>query len=354
MIIRADFYIIELPLVNAFLNSQNQLLKRKLGILKLESSTGNMGYGELPLFEYQGYTKETFEIALSELKCELRVLLGETSQLNYTYSTESSGARSCIDMALYHLYSLERSLPLGKILKSRGRAIDAGIVFGLEPIQDIIVKSHEAIKWGYKRIKLKVDDDSYLERVAKFRENFREMPLLIDGNMAFKSHVIQKLKKLEEFSITLIEEPLEKKNFAQYFELKKHLQIPIFADESYENFQELKIVIENRVFDGINLKLCKIGKISDFRVAYQLAQKYGVKTMIGSMLETSLSKSFHAHFGSWGHYCSGDLSDWRRYFSKDILEKNLEVLKGKIELSQRLDVCEEIIRENLVSSFTLE
>jgi len=351
MIISGRVYVITLPLKTEFKNSQNSVAKRKLAILKVTNERGISGYGELPLFETPFYTQETLEMAIQEIKNEFKVLKGHTG-LEYRFHTHSCGARSCIDMALYHLYSQESGRALSSLLGSVRSSIEAGIVFGLEPIEDVLAKSKEAIEQGYKRIKLKVDRESCIERVAKFRENFRESTLLLDGNMAFSLSDSAVLKKLEHYCVLLIEEPLFKKNFSEYAQLKKEMTTPIFADESYENFTELVQLSKLNLFEGVNLKLCKIGSIEAFKSAYKLLQSKGIKTMIGSMVESSLSKSFHAHFASWSHITAPDLSDYRRYFTFDILKNNLEVNEGKIAIQEDIIVDEKALK--LVCSCEIE
>lgn len=150
------------------------------------------------------------------------------------------------------------------------------------------MKSFSVERFSHLKIKgSKEMESSYLKEIVKHYEG----PLIIDFNEDFDNpdKFLDFCKTIISYNILFIEQPLPAQCFDEYLYLKEKRLIPIFADESITNHQVNEFFSER--FDGINVKLMKSG--SYIRAIKQLkdASSYGLSTMLGCRIETSLGIS---------------------------------------------------------------
>ena len=90
----------------------------------------------------------------------------------------------------------------------------------------------------------------------------------------------------------------------EYFELRKISKYELMADESLlldfngEKFQKM--------FHGINVKIMKTRGVENAKKLLLKAKKFGLKTMVGCMIESSLGISEALHLASLCDYIDLD------------------------------------------------
>lgn len=142
----------------------------------------------------------------------------------------------------------------------------------------------------YESYKIKVQDS---ESISLLREisKFTKKPLRIDANEGFKSleDYLKFEKDLDGMNIQFIEQPFATGMVEEYFELRKISKFELMADESLlldfsgEKFQKM--------FHGINVKNMKARGLENSKKLLLKARKFGLKTMVGCMIESSLGIS---------------------------------------------------------------
>ncbi|MBK0402053.1 dipeptide epimerase [Adhaeribacter sp. BT258] len=139
----------------------------------------------------------------------------------------------------------------------------------------------------FSALKVKVNRETGLETVHQVTQNFSG-PLLIDANEAWTEPetLLVFLEKLRPYNIMFIEQPMPATEEDGYIYLKKKSPFDIYADESVldqPEFERLK-----PQFHGVNMKLMKAGGYLNGKRILEEAAVFGMKTMIGCMVETSL------------------------------------------------------------------
>ncbi len=139
-------------------------------------------------------------------------------------------------------------------------------------------------------IKLKVNSENALESL-KHVLTFCNRQIMVDANESFTDveHCIQWLEKIRKLPLVLVEQPMPADMKEESVYLKKYSSFPLFADESMTDladYNELK-----KSFDGVNMKLMKAGGFLNGIRLLKEARKYGMQTMIGCMVETTLGIS---------------------------------------------------------------
>ncbi len=135
-------------------------------------------------------------------------------------------------------------------------------------------------------------DEARLEAIRSVRPDAR---LRIDANAGWKAEdAIRLVHRLEKFDLELIEQPTAKKDFQGMGLVQAETDIPIVADESVQTIEDIDRLQAAGV-QGINLKLMKCGGLTNGLAMLKRAKSYGMKVMLGCMVETSVGVGAMTH-----------------------------------------------------------
>lgn len=174
--------------------------------------------------------------------------------------------------------------------------------------------------YRFKYIKVKTDAENALE-IIKEVNNITDQPLLIDANEAWTDveNLLRFIDKIKQYNIVFIEQPMPANMDDQYYYLKFQTVLPIFADESVTNDPDFVKI--KRQFHGINIKLMKSGGIVAAKKQLDQAKLFGLQTMIGCMVETTVGIKNGCYFSGECDYV--DLDSFM-YISTDESKKITE------------------------------
>jgi L-alanine-DL-glutamate epimerase-like enolase superfamily enzyme len=99
---------------------------------------------------------------------------------------------------------------------------------------------------------------------------------------------------LEEFGVTVLEQPLVPGDLEGLGEVRRRAAIPVIADESCRTLADIPSLV-GRV-DGINIKLAKCGSLREALRMIAAARAHSMSVMVGCMIESSLGITSAAHF----------------------------------------------------------
>jgi L-alanine-DL-glutamate epimerase-like enolase superfamily enzyme len=146
-------------------------------------------------------------------------------------------------------------------------------------------------------LKLKVGSPNDRKNLAALREAAPLKTVRVDANEAWpvKEEALEKIQWLaQDPHIEYIEQPMPAAAPAKDLAwLKQRSPLPVFGDESYHHAGDAAHCAE--CFHGVNVKLIKTGGILQAAEALKAARRAGLKTMIGCMVETSVSTSAGMH-----------------------------------------------------------
>ena len=155
-----------------------------------------------------------------------------------------------------------------------------------------MVTKMQAKPWPVYKIKVGTEND--IEMVAELRKHTQSV-FRVDANAGWTlEEALEKIPKLKELAVELIEQPLAKDDWDGMKVLYEKSPLPLFADES--------CVFENDVekcaghFHGINIKLTKCSGITPAVRMVQKAREVNLKVMMGCMNESTIGSAAIAHF----------------------------------------------------------
>lgn len=166
---------------------------------------------------------------------------------------------------------------------------------GLDTPKKILEKVLEADLFPV--LKLKIGGANDRKNLAALREAAPLKTVRVDANEAWaaKEEALRKIEWLaQDPHIEYIEQPMPAATTPQDLAwLKQRSPLPIFGDESYHHAGDAARCAE--CYHGVNVKLIKTGGILQAAEALKAARRAGLKTMIGCMVESSISTSAGMH-----------------------------------------------------------
>ena len=275
-------------------------------LLELRDADGVIGYGEASPSTRYSENAQTCLDFLQNVDASRLSFDDLDASMRYVeaLSPNDYSPKGAIDIALLDGAAKKMRQPLHEFL---GLAFTEGahltsVSIGIDEPECIRRKVAEVA--AFPILKLKVGSANDAQNLAALRDVAPDKTLRIDANEAWPTKE-EALRRIEEFArdphIEYIEQPMPAANSPDDFAwLKERSPLPIVADESYMNASAAERCAQ--CFHGVNVKLAKTGGATRALEALRAARAVGLKTMIGSMVESSILTSAGAHLAS--------LADW--------------------------------------------
>ena len=122
-------------------------------------------------------------------------------------------------------------------------------------------KSRRELAAGYQRIKMKIKPGWDVDVVRRVRERFPAIKLMADANSAYTLADAAHLKKLDDYYLMMIEQPLAHDDIIDHAALQAQLQTPICLDECIRTAHHAEQAIRMHACGIINIKL---GRVAGF------------------------------------------------------------------------------------------
>ena len=177
---------------------------------------GISGWGEVTTVESPSYNSETTDTAwhiISEfivprlIGRDLHQAVDVAPLLSAIRGHQM--AKAGVENAIWHAEAKLKSVPLAKLLGGTLDEIACGVSLGIrENPQALVRRVEEELRSGYQRIKLKIKPGKDLDFVAAVRKEFPDIRLSVDANSAYELKDTEHLRKLDQFNLLMIEQPL--------------------------------------------------------------------------------------------------------------------------------------------------
>ena len=211
-------------------------------------------------------------------------------------------------------------------------------------------------------VKLKVGEDNDLDTLAQARSVLGEgIDLRVDANGAWgAAEAIARIREMAPFRLSAVEQPVAKEDFAGLRQVQEAVDLPIVADESLCTLDDAKRLIHLKACRIFNLRLSKMGGITNAIRIKEAAAAAGIRCQLGCHVgETSILAAAGRHFA----FSQGPLSYLEGSFApfllnRDPVEEPVAFSRGGVGLplpgpGLGVRVLEEVLDELAVSRITL-
>ena len=324
---------IRMDLVAPFETSFGRTTERRILLLEADVD-GVHGWGEVVAAETPFYHPETIETAWHILRdflwpavkaktfssaADVWGLLGRVRGHNM--------AKAGLEAAVWDAEARSKGVPLWKLIGGTRQEIASGVSIGIRPtIDELLGAVQRALSQGYQRIKIKIKPGQDIEPVARIREKFPRIRLMVDANSAYRLEDWPLLKQLEAYYLMMIEQPLGWDDIYSHVELQKKLETPICLDECIDTEEDARAAMEMGAGRIINLKLGRVGGYTVARRIHDFCVSRQIPLWCGGMLESGIGRAHNIALSTLEGFClPGDVAASRRYWEEDIIAPEVEV-----------------------------
>ena len=294
--LRMEIEVLELRTKHPFIIARGGQSDYRTVWVRLKDKDGNEGWGEAAPTKFYGETTETVLAALDTYGTQLPddpFDLEEAERRWELALHRNPAARAALSSALHDLVGKRLGVPVYRLWGlDPTKAPRSTFTIGLDTPEKMQAKVREAEQYPILKIKLGTDHDVDILRTIR---DATDREIRVDANCGWTlKQTVQMLPVLEEFGVTVLEQPLPPDQLDGLAEIRRRAEIPVIADESCEGAAHIPPLVGK--VDGINIKLAKCGSLREAIRMIAIARAHGMTVMVGCMIESSIGITAAAHF----------------------------------------------------------
>ena len=326
-----ELYYVEMPLKYPWRTAYGEDWEIHSVLVKAVSGD-HEGWGETTPFFEPTYSPETAGTAFWLLKkvfCP--ALIGEeletADELNKRLAPFKGNpfAKAGIETAWWSLEAQIQGKPLHQLLGGALEEVEAGADFGIQDSFDMLLGNIEqALKAGFKRVKLKARPGWDLEMLKAVRSTFPNDTFHIDCNSGYTLDDLPFFKEVDKLGLAMIEQPLFHTDLIEHAELQRQLKTPICLDESLTSVRAMEMALRLGSCRYVNIKPGRVGGLANAKAIHDLAMENGIPAWVGGMLESGIGAGICVELASLSNFVyPNDLFPSERFYEQDLTEPAL-------------------------------
>jgi O-succinylbenzoate synthase len=259
-------------------------------------------------------------------------------------------AKAGLESALWDLFAKAEGVSLSKMLGGVHDKVDVGVSIGIQSNEAVLLKKIEDyLAEGYKRIKIKIAPGRDLQFVQSVRKEYPDILFQVDANSAYRLSDITLFKKMDDYNLLLIEQPLSCDDIYDHSKLQKELKTPICLDESIHTLADARAALELNSCKIINIKPGRVGGFTESKLIHDLCAQQNIPVWHGGMLESGIGRAGNVALASLPNFTlPGDISASKRYYKEDIVDPVFEVNSdGTMTVPIKPGIGVEVVMEKL-------
>lgn len=328
-----EIRLVRLPLLEPFETSFGKIDSRLIFLICLNAE-GLRGWGEVVASEKPLYSYETVGTAFHVIKDFLApAMLDEpiTSLQDlakrFAPFRGHNMAKAGLELAYMDLLAQVNKQSLSTLIGGERKQVAVGVSLGIQPTPAQLLKRVERyLSLGYQRIKLKIKPGWDIEIVDEVRRAYPNILLSVDANSAYTLADVDHLRKLDDFGLLMIEQPLQSDDIVDHAKLQRVLKTNLCLDESIIGRRSAQAALDLESCRIINIKIGRVGGYSEALAIHDLCAARNVPVWCGGMLESGIGRAHNVALASLrGFTLPGDISASSRYFEHDLISPEVTV-----------------------------
>ena len=228
----------------------------------------------------------------------------------------------------------------------RSKAIDkvpVGISLGIytdaKQMQEVV---QEAIEDGYQRVKFKISPEVNTQLFEQINPLLFEHKVRVsfDANGSYRTVNLEKMRYfVETYKDAYFEQATPPSRFDTLLHAKQLFpNMKVCFDEEVKNIGDLMKLHSLNVLDELNLKIGRVGGISNSIEIMNYCHDHSIPCWIGGMFETGIGRMQNLALAAYLPEASAhDLSPSGRYFKEDIILPEIQMDKGFIDVEKCIE-----------------
>ena len=301
---------VSIPFVKPIVMSGGPAIQADNVVLKIHTDEGITGVsecGDTSLW-YMGESQDSIMYNIAR-NFGPRILLGEDPFNIETIVAKMDKAakannqsKATVDHALYDLMGKALGVPVYKLLGGlSNEKIALAFVMSSGSAEAVGAEGKALVKAGFQGLKLKVGartPDEDIEMIGALRAAVGpKIKVMIDANGGWMyNEALYILQRIGKYDVFLAEQPVPWWDIDSLARLRRKVDVPIFADESAAEANDLIKIIEKEAADGFFLKVPKAGGLLKSKRWVTIAQSANMPVMTGCMVNSGLGSHAEANF----------------------------------------------------------
>jgi L-alanine-DL-glutamate epimerase-like enolase superfamily enzyme len=310
-ITRLELFHISIPFAKPYKLSKvyGTLHNAHAVIFKVHTDEGIVGLGEAdPLNPFTEETPASVMVVAKETLAPH--LLGQDPMqvgiLELTLDHAVLGnliARGAVNMALYDIMGKAKNLPvhtlLGGLKHPKLPILDA--LGSGTPEEDLAI-IEEKMAQGFRSFMLKMGVlpiSVEIERMISVRKRYGDqVTILVDVNQGWEiAQTREFIDGIKGYLPDLIEQPVRRWDIEGLKRIRELSPCPLSADESLSTIRDAATLIRERAVDAFTIKVSKNGGLDKSRQIALVADAFGLKCLMNSMLEFGITQAASLQLG---------------------------------------------------------
>jgi O-succinylbenzoate synthase len=334
-IVLAEVRQVALPLLKPFVTGFGVTDTRQTVVVHLLDEDGNEGWGEGPALDHPYYlpdtTASTYRTAVDfALPLALRAPDPDPSSVAAAMSVIKGNtfARAGVEEAFWSLRAAAEGTTIRALMGGERDAVPVGESLSIaETVDETLDEVRLRLSEGFQRIKLKIRPGWDVAPVRAVREEFGDdLFLQVDANAAYTLDQIDDLKRLDEFGLACIEQPLGWDQLLEHAELQRAITTPVCLDETLRSADDVRRALDIDACRNVNLKPGRVGGLTESLTIAELCRSRGIALWCGGMLESGIGRAGNLALCSVAGFTDpADMSPASVLFAWDLVDPTFEV-----------------------------
>jgi o-succinylbenzoate synthase len=231
-------------------------------------------------------------------------------------------AKAGLEAALWDAFAKSRNISLSEMMGGVRTKINSGVSIGIQESEKVMIQKVEGyLAEGYKRIKIKIAPGNDFHVVEALRKVYPELQLWVDANSAYTLKDVELFRKLDDFGLELIEQPLGYNDIYEHSKLQKQIKTALCLDESVHSLADTCAGIELGSCRIINIKPGRVGGFTESKLIHDYCASNNIPVWCGGMLESGIGRAGNVALATLPNFTlPGDISSSNRHYLEEIVE----------------------------------
>jgi o-succinylbenzoate synthase len=323
-----ELRLVEIPLVRPFRTSFGESTEKVCVLARVETDDA-LGWGECVSDVEPNFSEEWNDGAWNVIRDFLAPALFAAGDVDverlasvFAFVRGNPMAKATLENAVLDAELRAQGRSLASYLGAVRDRVECGVSVGIAPSTDVLLEQVGGyLAEGYRRIKLKIEPGTDVDRVRAVREAYPEILLSVDANAAYRLTDVEVFRALDEFGLLMVEQPLHHEDLWEHSLLQREIRTDVCLDESIRSAADARAAIELGSCRIVNIKQGRVGGLLEAKRVHDVASELGVPVWCGGMLETGIGRSTNLALAALPNFrLPGDTSATSRYFAEDLTE----------------------------------